>query len=201
MHGSDFVPADLIFQSTQQSDSVHRSVTLSSQSFPQQRIVHTSACDVLPDAGYRSSSLSSAIQLPRHNQNDFPMASDPVPERPLGGKHESVLQKMQRIMSLEGLQREPSVGSTSRPRCLPPCTWVGRGCPPQLPWSTPFCGTLLVISLFDGMGGLLLALLALSVKFFYVAVECDLQASPCVRKNVFKMISFPDVTKVHFSAP
>jgi len=48
------------------------------------------------------------------------------------------------------------------------------------------------------MGGLLLALLALNVKFFYVAVECDSQASACARKNVSKMISFPDVTKFHF---
>ena len=85
-----------------------------------------------------------------------------------------------------------------RPRSLPVCSWTGRGCFPQSTWTTPFHGTILVISLFDGIGGLLLALLALNVKFFYVAVECDEEATACIKANVSEIMCFKDVATFKF---
>jgi predicted RNA methylase len=50
-----------------------------------------------------------------------------------------------------------------------------------------------VISLFDGIGCLLIALLALNVKVFYVAVETDKDATACLKANVSAFLSFDKV--------
>lgn len=48
---------------------------------------------------------------------------------------------------------------------------------PQLAWEWPWAGPILVISLFDGMGSTLLALLALGVTFSAVAFEVESDAA------------------------
>jgi hypothetical protein len=97
-------------------------------------------------------------------------------------------------MSLETVPSAPQ----PRPKCFPACTWTGRGCLPRLPWATPFHGNIVVISLFDDIGGLLLALLALNVRFYYVAVECDEGATACLKANASEILCFKDVTTFSF---
>ena len=61
-----------------------------------------------------------------------------------------------------------------------PLVWLGRDPLPQLPFAAQYHGKLSVISLFDGVGTILVALLALSLSFFAVAVESDINCSSCV---------------------
>ena len=59
-------------------------------------------------------------------------------------------------------------------------------------------GVILVISMFDGMGCLLLALLALGARVHYVGVELDTEAAACVKANVSQYQHFKDVRDFAF---
>ena len=62
-----------------------------------------------------------------------------------------------------------------------PVTWRGQGDLPQFPWAKPFKGTWLVVDLWSGIGGLLVALLAMGVHFYAVAAEMDDEAAHCTQ--------------------
>ena len=64
---------------------------------------------------------------------------------------------------------------------------------PQLPWSLHHVGPVLVVSLFDGIGALFIALLALGLSFHAVAVEsCPTAAGVC-RASFRNVLHFDDV--------
>ena len=52
-----------------------------------------------------------------------------------------------------------------------PTIWRGRGEVPQLPWAVPYTGAVLVVELWAGIGGLVLACLALGVRVYVLSVE------------------------------
>ena len=60
-------------------------------------------------------------------------------------------------------------------------SYAGASPLPQLPWRSPWDAPILLISLFDGIGGALLALTALGMSFAAVAIECNEEASAVVR--------------------
>ena len=62
-----------------------------------------------------------------------------------------------------------------------PITWRGQGDLPQFPWAKPFKGTWLVLDLWSGIGGLLVALLSMGVHFYAVAAEMDEEAAHCAQ--------------------
>ena len=58
-----------------------------------------------------------------------------------------------------------------------PVTWRGQGDLPQFLWAKPFKGTWLVLDLWSGVGGLLIALLSMGVHFYAVTAEMDEEAT------------------------
>ena len=52
-------------------------------------------------------------------------------------------------------------------------TYAGQSPLPQLPWRSPWDAPVLLVSLFDGIGRALFAMMALGMSFAAVAVECD----------------------------
>ena len=54
---------------------------------------------------------------------------------------------------------------------LQPTIWVGQDVLPQLPLTLPWAGPVLVISAFDGISALVIALLALGMHVFVVCLE------------------------------
>ena len=63
-----------------------------------------------------------------------------------------------------------------------PIIWRGRSELVQLPWATPCAGLVLVIDLWAGLGGLLVALLSLGVRCIAVAAEMDTRLHVPLRK-------------------
>ena len=58
--------------------------------------------------------------------------------------------------------------------------YCGTGIPVQMPWRSSMAGTLLIIDLFGGMGGTLMAMVALGVRCIAVHVERDKRAIAAV---------------------
>ena len=54
-----------------------------------------------------------------------------------------------------------------------PVAWRGRGELLQLPWPTPCSGLVLVVDLWSGSAGLLVALLSLGIRFIAISAEMD----------------------------
>ena len=82
---------------------------------------------------------------------------DPGFQKPF--KHKSILQKMARIQSLDQAEAVPVTQTDVHEfPDLDHSLWHSSGCLPQLPCGTRFHGIILVISMLDGMGCLLLAL-------------------------------------------
>ena len=82
-----------------------------------------------------------------------------------------------------------------------PVTWRGQGDLPQFPWAKPFKGTWLVVDLWSGIGGLLVALLAMGVHFYAVAAEMDDDAAHCtqaVMPHVVPVSRVEDLRAVDF---
>ena len=72
-------------------------------------------------------------------------------------------------------------------------TYQGTSPLPQLPWKLPWSGPLLVLSLFDGVGSLLLSLLALGATFAALAWETDSDAVYITRKTLRHLRHMGDV--------
>ena len=88
----------------------------------------------------------------------------------------------------------PNFGTPTKP-----LVWLGRDPLPQLPFAAQNHGKLLVVSLFDGVGALLVALLALSLSFVAVAVESDVNCSSCVDECFENLVSFADAATLQLS--
>ena len=87
------------------------------------------------------------------------------------------------------------------PQCLHPewesmpvVTYVGSSPLPQLPWPAPRHEPVPLVSLFDGIGGALVALMALGMTFAAVCVEWDSQAVQIVQRSFRHVRHWPDVT-------
>ena len=101
-------------------------------------------------------------------------ASDPEPGKLTSGGREVS------NPSLVGLEGLPPAGVQVTPEGLggrlaaaKPVAWKGRGELLQLPWPTPCSGLVLVVDLWSGLAGLLVALLALGVRFVAITAEMD----------------------------
>ena len=62
-------------------------------------------------------------------------------------------------------------------------TWRGQSELPQLPWPQPRQGLVLVVDMWSGIGGLLVALLALGVRCIAVSAEQDPAILPAVKQH------------------
>ena len=71
-----------------------------------------------------------------------------------------------------------------------PVAWRGRGEVPQYPWSS--LGTWLLVDLWSGIGGAILACLSLGLRVFVVAIEQD----PLAAERAAR--SFPNVISVQY---
>lgn len=84
---------------------------------------------------------------------------------------------------------------------LKPASWQGD-CPlPSLPWRFPFAGPILVVSLFDGIGALIVALLALGAQIFVIASESEEDLVSAVAKcfhSVAHVGTVQSLTEDHF---
>ena len=63
-----------------------------------------------------------------------------------------------------GLVGTGGEGLAERLYAAKPIVWRGQSELPQLPWEQPQQGLLLVIDLWSGIGGLLVALMALGIR-------------------------------------
>ena len=77
-----------------------------------------------------------------------------------------------------------------------PVTWRGQGDLPQFPWAKPFKGTWLVLDLWSGIGGLLIALLSMGVHFYAVTAEMDEDATHCTTTVMPHVVSVPKVEEL-----
>ena len=73
-------------------------------------------------------------------------------------------------------------------------TYVGTSPLPQLPWPTPRHEPVLLVSLFDGIGGALVASMALGMNFAAVCIEHDPEAVQVVQGCFRHVMHWPDVT-------
>jgi hypothetical protein len=71
-----------------------------------------------------------------------------------------------------------------------PVSWRGRGDLPQLPWACPQRGLFLLVDLWSGIGGAIVCLLSMGVRFICLAAEENHDAVACVRRG------FPDVVHI-----
>ena len=78
-------------------------------------------------------------------------------------------------------------------------TYVGTSPLPQLPWPTPRHEPVLLVSLFDGIGGALVASMALGMNFAAVCIEHDPEAVQVVQGCFRHVMHWPDVTKFDVS--
>ena len=62
-------------------------------------------------------------------------------------------------------------------------TWRGQSELPQMPWPMPRPGLVLVVDMWSGIGGLLVALLALGVRCIAVSAEQDATILPSVQQH------------------
>ena len=73
--------------------------------------------------------------------------------------------------------------------------WKGSGELIQLPWQTRTHGTILCIDLWSGIGGAVMALLALGVRAIAVALEVDKFCIEISKKNLQNLVHAGDVEK------
>ncbi len=79
-----------------------------------------------------------------------------------------------------------------------PLTWRGKGDLLQVPWIQHRCpGTWLVIDLWSGVGGLLLAVLSLGLHCYALSAESDPMARRCAAANFPHVVHVDDVAQVH----
>jgi len=91
---------------------------------------------------------------------------------------------------------EVSAGMAQRLTAAKPITWRGKGDLLQCAWSLPVHGTWLVIDLWSGISGLLIALLSMGVHFYAVAAECDSNAREAAAACMPNLLHVDDVAKV-----
>ena len=101
----------------------------------------------------------------------------------------SIVERKQR-MPWDGLTKVDIDTLSERIATAKVVRWRGEGQIIQLPWKLPWSGTVLVLDILGGRGGLMFALLAIGVQFICVHVEQDSDA----RTVTFKI--FPDVVQV-----
>ena len=73
------------------------------------------------------------------------------------------------------------------------CTYRGRGIGLQVPWAIPTYQSMLVISLFSGIGTSSMALFLLGAQFIAVHVECEEDARTCSHR------SFPHAVHIRYA--
>ena len=84
-----------------------------------------------------------------------------------------------------------------------PLLWRGRGELPQLPWQRPCQGLVLVIDLWSGLGGTLIALLALGIRCIALSAEMDVglhRALASAFPNLVMISQVEDISADHFAA-
>ena len=77
-----------------------------------------------------------------------------------------------------------------------PLTWRGQGELPQLPWPQPHKGLVLVIDMWSGIGGLLVALLALGIRCVAISAEQDEEILPSVKQHFPNVVHVPSVEQL-----
>ena len=77
------------------------------------------------------------------------------------------------VPAVSTLQLASSSTLSQRMAAAKPLLWKGRGELPQLPWQRPCQGLVLVIDLWSGLGGTLIALLALGIRCIALSAEMD----------------------------
>ena len=78
-----------------------------------------------------------------------------------------------------------------------PARWHGRGELLQLPWDAPIAGPVLLIDLWAGMSGAVLALLSLGVRVYVLAAESDPYARAVAQMNITNLVHVTAVEQVH----
>ena len=142
------------------------------------------------------------VQLAETSSNDT-NASSPIRTLP---NSQRVLQKGASALSAShklwkgAVRSVQAVGSRKvPPRTVTPLRSIHHLCYtasaplPQLPCQASWTGTLLVISLFSGVGALLVALLALGISCSAIAVEQDARAVAAVHASFANVWQQPDV--------
>ena len=66
--------------------------------------------------------------------------------------------------------------------------WKGSGELPQLPWKVNIAGTVLVVDLWSGFGGALMAMLSLGIRVIAVALETNKDCTKVAAKNLQNII-------------
>ena len=95
-----------------------------------------------------------------------------------------------------GVQATPE-GLGGRLAAAKPVAWKGRGELLQLPWPTPCSGLVLVVDLWSGLAGLLVALLALGVRFVAITAEMDNRLGAATAASLPNIVHARRVEDVH----
>ena len=77
-----------------------------------------------------------------------------------------------------------------------PLSWRGASDLPQLPWRSPCTGLVLVLDLWAGLGGLLVALLALGVRCIAISAECDPELRQAKKKLFANLVEIEQVEMI-----
>ena len=128
----------------------------------------------------------------------FPLVSQPLATRGQPDNQPGVAEQRTQCQEEElcwqgpaGPQEESGVSQVaSALQAAKQVTWRGQGELPQMPWSQPHQGLVLVIDLWSGIGGLLVALLALGIRCIALSAE----QSDTLRSSVHA--HFPHVVHV-----
>ena len=99
---------------------------------------------------------------------------------------------------LVGRQQQPTLISdveslASRLAAAKFATYTGLGAAAQLPWRVPTLGSILVLDMFGGFGGTLLALSALGARFVAVHMESDKRAAEAAAGIFPQVVHVSDV--------
>ena len=187
---SETVPQGLPSRVVQHAHYEPKPVRMSSVSFqPRRDGPRTRA--VLGKSG-RSKGLGSfAWRASRRTVSMLPSASD-VPE--VSSLPTEWLQVKMWDAQEPHLQPEWAARPSGRPRRLEYVTYNGADPLPQLPWRLPWTGPILLISLFDGVGAVLVALLAMGAVFAAITVELQEDLAAAVRASFANVWQQSDAT-------
>ena len=93
----------------------------------------------------------------------------------------------------------PDWDLSKRLKAAKPITWRGRGDLLQCNWAPPLHGTWVVVDLWSGIGGLLLALLSMGCHCYAISAENDPFAREAAKRAMPNLIHVDDVAQVRAS--